>query len=85
MINSRRRLPHWVPDNVPVFVTWRLAGTLPRGIRESHNQQSSAGERFAARDSELDRTTSGPLWLRDRRVAGMVVEALQYGAAVKRW
>ena len=30
MIYSRRRLPHWVPDNVPVFVTWRLAGTLPR-------------------------------------------------------
>jgi putative transposase len=22
----RRRLPHWVPDNVEVFVTWRLAG-----------------------------------------------------------
>ena len=83
MIDSRRRLPHWVPDDVPVFVTWRLAGTLPRSVREF--QQSSAGERFAATDSELDRTTSGPLWLRDRRVASMVIEALHYGATVKRW
>jgi REP-associated tyrosine transposase len=24
----RRRLPHWVPDNVEVFVTWRLAGAM---------------------------------------------------------
>jgi REP element-mobilizing transposase RayT len=22
----RRRLPHWVPDNVEVFVTWRVSG-----------------------------------------------------------
>jgi hypothetical protein len=67
MTDSRRRLPHWVPDDV------------------LHNQQSSVGGRFVAADSELDWTTSGPLWLRDRRVAGMVAEALQYGAAVKRW
>jgi REP element-mobilizing transposase RayT len=25
----RRRLPHWVPDDAAVFVTFRLAGTLP--------------------------------------------------------
>jgi putative transposase len=26
----RRRLPHWIPEDAIVFVTWRLAGTLPR-------------------------------------------------------
>jgi len=24
-----RRLPHWVPENSAVFVTWRLAGSKP--------------------------------------------------------
>jgi REP element-mobilizing transposase RayT len=27
---SRRHLPHWIPENVPIFLTWRLAGTMPR-------------------------------------------------------
>jgi hypothetical protein len=25
----QRRLPHWVPENSAVFVTWRLAGSKP--------------------------------------------------------
>lgn len=82
MIDSRRRLPHWVPDSVPVFVTWRLAGTLPRSIAVQ-NQQITAGARFAEADSALDRSVSGPVWLKDPRVAQMVVEALHYGASTK--
>jgi REP element-mobilizing transposase RayT len=27
---TRRHLPHWIPENAAVFVTWRLAGSLPR-------------------------------------------------------
>ena len=83
MIQSRRRLPHWVPDGVPVFVTWRLGGTLPCGFATYGEQHRHAGVRFAAADGELDRATSGPLWLRERRVAGMVSDALQYGASAK--
>jgi REP element-mobilizing transposase RayT len=26
---SRRHLPHWIPENVPIFLTWRLAGSMP--------------------------------------------------------
>ena len=26
----RRRLPHWCPEGAPVFLTWRLFGTLPQ-------------------------------------------------------
>jgi len=26
----RRHLPHWHPDGVEFFVTWRLYGSLPR-------------------------------------------------------
>ena len=29
MLFYRRRLPHWIPDEAIIFVTWRLAGTLP--------------------------------------------------------
>ncbi len=25
----QRRLPHWVPENSAIFVTWRLAGSKP--------------------------------------------------------
>jgi REP element-mobilizing transposase RayT len=25
----RRRLPHWIPDNSIIFITWRLAGAKP--------------------------------------------------------
>jgi putative DNA methylase len=25
----RRNLPHWIPEDTDVFVTWRLAGSLP--------------------------------------------------------
>ena len=29
MAFTRRRLPHWLPEETAVFVTWRLAGSLP--------------------------------------------------------
>jgi hypothetical protein len=25
----RRRLPHWMPDQAIIFVTWRMAGSPP--------------------------------------------------------
>ncbi|SPE31544.1 conserved hypothetical protein [Candidatus Sulfopaludibacter sp. SbA3] len=29
MSYTYRHLPHWIPEEVDVFVTWRLAGSLP--------------------------------------------------------
>ena len=29
MAFTRRHLPHWIPEEAAVFVTWRLAGSLP--------------------------------------------------------
>ena len=29
MLLYRRHLPHWIPDNTNLAVTWRLAGSLP--------------------------------------------------------
>src|SRR5271169_6474793 len=69
----RRRLPHWQPEGVPIFVTWRLYGSLPVGkVSESLTQ----GERFLLIDRQLDSATSGPMFLKDPQVAAAVVETL---------
>jgi len=72
-----RQLPHWQPDGAALFVTWRLFGSLPRGVRALDG--SSAGRAFADMDRELDKSASGPRWLADDRVAQGVVDALLFG------
>jgi hypothetical protein len=79
MIDSRRDLPHWVPDGVSVFVTWRLAGTLPNSRCVEVLRHDSAGKRFLANDRRLNRADFGPDWLRNAEVARMIVAALRYG------
>src|SRR5205085_2651448 len=79
MLYYRRHLPHWHPDNVPIFVTWRLAGTLPRPVPDIIY---APGKRFAMDDRELDRASTGPLWLKDPRVAQMIMKAIHFGEAV---
>jgi putative transposase len=71
----RRNLPHWYPPGAAVFVTWRLAGTLPVS-RSCAND----GRVFAERDLLLDRTTNGPQWLRRPEIAHCVVTNLLDGA-----
>jgi putative transposase len=71
----RRNLPHWHPPGAAVFVTWRLAGTLP-----SFNKCVDDGHAFAERDLWLDRTIEGPQWLRRFEVAQCVVTNLLDGA-----
>lgn len=89
MAYYRRRLPHWVPERVPVFITWRLAGSLPRTPPDlldapplgaaRGSGDPSGGRRFLAYDRELDRDRRGPRWLAEARIAEMVTTALLYG------
>jgi REP element-mobilizing transposase RayT len=72
MIATRRHLPHWIPGEIPIFVTWRLAGSLPK-------TRPDKAITFLEEDEELDRHPIGPLWLGDTRVANMIVDALAYG------
>jgi REP element-mobilizing transposase RayT len=53
----------------PHFITWRLAGALPAYI----------GGEFLEIDEKLDTAETGPLWLRQPRIAELVVNALHYG------
>ncbi|MGC9972863.1 MAG: hypothetical protein ABSE56_19965, partial [Bryobacteraceae bacterium] len=77
-------LPHWVPEDSIVFVTWRLAGTLPQVPAEVFRRDPHPGRFFLVQDRRLDSTPQGPRWLQDPRIARVVAEALAYGERVRR-
>jgi REP element-mobilizing transposase RayT len=86
MAFTRRHLPHWIPEEAAVFVTWRLAGSLPpQADLTDDKDRSSVPHPFLQRDEQLDRVPSGPAWLQDSRVARVVVDALLYGETVRRF
>src|SRR5690348_2234894 len=81
ILSYRWNLPHWHPEGKILFVTWRLAGSLPAEfIRES--RCNAEIRTFRSVDAALDRAESGPLWLKDHRIASYVVDSLQHGEAV---
>ncbi|MGH9861079.1 MAG: transposase [Candidatus Acidiferrales bacterium] len=76
----QRNLPHWHPPGTPLFVTWRLHGSLPRPVlRMLEEKNLSEGRRFALADRELDKASCGPVWLRDAQIAQGMVETLRRG------
>ena len=78
-----RTLPHWQPEGRDLFLTWRLSGSLPAQIMAKlrASKTESMGMRFREYDLELDRGSSGPLWLREPRVASLVVSEIEAVAA----
>jgi len=101
----RRNLPHFQPPGATLFVTFRLAGSIPitllaqwkeeakyskqvlATIREpkEHTKQIDLELRrwFGKWDNALDTAKSGPFWLRDTRVADLVVGSFHYFAQQK--
>jgi len=82
LLEYRRRLPHFQlphfqPDDVYIFLTWRLFGLLP-AIRITGASPTPA-HAFVAADRVLDRPGFGPQWLRDPRIAALAVETIQIG------
>ncbi|MBV8841744.1 MAG: transposase [Bryobacterales bacterium] len=83
----RRHLPHWHPHESWLFVTWRLAGSMPRDylterIREAQSPGQAAyvnhsGRAFVDFDRMLDRAVCGPCWLKNAGIATMVCEVIQ--------
>jgi len=53
---------------------------LPRRTLAASRNQSDLGKRFLLLDRELDRAVYGPTWLKDVRLAKVVVDALHHGA-----
>jgi putative transposase len=71
-----RRLPHWHPPGQELFITWRLHGSLPVHVRPPAETESS-GQAFVRYDRALDKAQTGPLWLKDPRVAEAILVALR--------
>ncbi len=82
-----RNLPHWHPEGQALFITWRLYGSLPKEVLQAietdrkNKKKPSAGTAFRNADRLLDRAQSGPLWLKDPRIASCVVDSLRRGDA----
>ncbi len=74
----RRRLPHWEVIGEPLFVTFRLAGSLP-GSRRFPPERMESGKAFVALDRLLDQCQAGPTFLRGTEIARLVVAALHSG------
>ena len=85
MYYHRRNLPHFYPPRARLFLTWRLFGTLPRTATMDPNAGrafvQNAGRAFVESDRTLDRVNSGPVWLRDPRIATIIAKNLQQGAS----
>ena len=74
----RRRLPHWQPGSASIFITWRLAKSLPVSFR-IRNAQEEPRKAFVRFDRVLDTAVHGPKWLEDSRIARAVVQSLHRG------
>ena len=69
------RLPYWDVIGAPVFVTFRLHGSLPAN-RVFQPVSVNHGRAFVAMDQLLDHPRSGPIFLQHPEVAGMVMDSL---------
>jgi len=63
----------------PIFLTWRLHGSLPPN-RSFPASAAASGRAFVALDRLLDEARSGPFYLRQPAIADMIVEAIHYNA-----
>ena len=77
----RRKLPHWQPEGAPIFLTWRLYGSLPRSfeIGRSETCPTTEGRRFSMLDRQLDAAKWGPTFLKYPEVADAVTKTLFIG------
>src|SRR5271165_2404111 len=79
MRHYERRLPHWETVGEPLFVTFRLHGSLPASPIFPPERLTTSGEAFRAMDRILDRGSSGPWFLQRPEIASLVEDALREG------
>jgi putative transposase len=74
-----RTLPHWQPEDRDLFLTWRLSGSLPAEVMADLRARKTGpmGKRFREYDQELDRSSFGPLWLKEPRIASLVASEIK--------
>ncbi|MGE5776093.1 MAG: transposase [Chloroflexota bacterium] len=81
-----RNLPHYHPIGYPLFITFRLAGSLPMDVLTEikASEDQSANERYKTEvryferyDDWLDQCSSGPHWLQMENIAQIVAKETQ--------
>jgi hypothetical protein len=75
MQHYERRLPHWDTVDQPLFVTFRLHGSLPAHRVFPPDGLAGSGKAFVAMDRQMDRGFTGALYLQRPELADMVVAA----------
>jgi len=78
MTYHERRLPHWDAVGHPLFVTFRLHGSLPVG-RLFAPATVTNGKAFVVMDRLLDIAVTGPRHLAEPEIASLVVECIRDG------
>ena len=80
----RRHLPHWQPDGATLFITFRLAGSLPQTVIAELLAERERQERALA---SIDDTTirQEKAYLEERRAFGRWDQALDTIHAGPRW
>ncbi|MGA2738688.1 MAG: transposase [Bryobacteraceae bacterium] len=81
MTHSERRLPHLYAIGQPLFVTFRLYGSLPAN-RAFPPSNLTSGQAFVAMDRLLDQARSGPMFLRQPEIAQLVMASIDYGVEI---
>ncbi len=66
----RRNLPHLQNAGKTYFVTFRLAGSLPKEAI----QKQKANRKFSDYDASLDAALIGPTWLKDKVLAQLLYD-----------
>ena len=79
VIAKRRRLPHLHIVGQPLFVTFRLYGSLPPN-RPFPPSTLTSGEAFLTMDRLLDQARCGPTFLKQPAIAELVLASMHYGA-----
>lgn len=99
-ISYRRHLPHIQPPGATLFITFRLAGSIPVEVQKQLMVEAERVEAILTRisdpqervqrayleqrrlfgkwDAVLDTARSGPFWLRESKIANLIMEGLHY-------
>jgi putative transposase len=79
MKHYERRLPHFDATGDPLFVTFRLHGSLPANRIFAPEPLATSGKAFVAMDRILDQAATGPRHLQRPEIAELVVSAIHDG------
>lgn len=74
-----RRLPHIYIIGRPLFITYRLHGSLPPG-RHFDRKSLTSGQAFLHLDQLLDSESCGPLYLKMPNIAAIVANSIHQGS-----